>query len=192
MPLRMRLTAAIPQQAREASSGSRSSCWPATELTALDSLGPCRGERASMYGLGSIHSPGVERGGSKRIAAAVSRPVSIRSRKGTHLAKGDLGYWDPVTLFASSWNCAAPKAMLTLLRGSYQGQLPGAALPHTYPSACCRRIAWLDASTAAEVCPRLTLRRAALVTEVAYSNWTIGQVMRHPKFVGLPEDKPAR
>src|SRR5215472_19117020 len=62
---------------------------PRPSYPALDSLGPCRGEQASVDGLGSIHSPGVERGGSKRITAAVSRPVSIRSRKGTHLAKGD-------------------------------------------------------------------------------------------------------
>ena len=31
-----------------------------------------------------------------------------------------------------------------------------------------------------------------LVAEIAYSNWTSDQVMRHPKFVALREDKPAR
>jgi bifunctional non-homologous end joining protein LigD len=31
-----------------------------------------------------------------------------------------------------------------------------------------------------------------LVAEVAYSNWTTDQVMRHPKFVGLREDKAPR
>jgi bifunctional non-homologous end joining protein LigD len=31
-----------------------------------------------------------------------------------------------------------------------------------------------------------------LVAEVAYSNWTSDHVMRHPKFVALREDKPAR
>jgi bifunctional non-homologous end joining protein LigD len=31
-----------------------------------------------------------------------------------------------------------------------------------------------------------------LVAEVAFSNWTIDHVMRHPKFVGLREDKPAK
>jgi bifunctional non-homologous end joining protein LigD len=31
-----------------------------------------------------------------------------------------------------------------------------------------------------------------LVAEIAYSNWTTDGVMRHPKFVALREDKPAR
>jgi len=31
-----------------------------------------------------------------------------------------------------------------------------------------------------------------LVAEIAYSNWTTDQVMRHPKFVGLREDKAPR
>jgi bifunctional non-homologous end joining protein LigD len=31
-----------------------------------------------------------------------------------------------------------------------------------------------------------------LVAEVAYSNWTTDQVMRHPKFVGLREDRAPR
>ncbi len=31
-----------------------------------------------------------------------------------------------------------------------------------------------------------------LVAEIAYSNWTTDGVMRHPKFLGLREDKPAR
>ena len=31
-----------------------------------------------------------------------------------------------------------------------------------------------------------------LVAEIAYSNWTSDQVMRHPKFVALRQDKPAR
>jgi len=31
-----------------------------------------------------------------------------------------------------------------------------------------------------------------LVTEIAYSNWTTDGVMRHPKFVALHEDKPAK
>ena len=31
-----------------------------------------------------------------------------------------------------------------------------------------------------------------LVAEIAYSNWTSDRVMRHPKFVALREDKPAR
>jgi bifunctional non-homologous end joining protein LigD len=30
-----------------------------------------------------------------------------------------------------------------------------------------------------------------LVAEIAYGNWTSDQVMRHPKFLGLREDKPA-
>jgi bifunctional non-homologous end joining protein LigD len=30
-----------------------------------------------------------------------------------------------------------------------------------------------------------------LVAEIAYSNWTTDGVMRHPKFLGLREDKPA-
>ena len=30
-----------------------------------------------------------------------------------------------------------------------------------------------------------------LVAEIAYSNWTTDNVMRHPKFLGLREDKPA-
>jgi hypothetical protein len=51
-----------------------------------------RVEVSGRVWMGSIHSPGVERGGSKRATAAVSRPVSIRSRKGTHLAKEDLGF----------------------------------------------------------------------------------------------------
>jgi len=28
-----------------------------------------------------------------------------------------------------------------------------------------------------------------LAAEIAYSNWTADQLMRHPKFVGLREDK---
>ena len=31
-----------------------------------------------------------------------------------------------------------------------------------------------------------------LVAEIAYSNWTSDRVMRHPKYVALREDKPAR
>jgi bifunctional non-homologous end joining protein LigD len=31
-----------------------------------------------------------------------------------------------------------------------------------------------------------------LVAEIAYGNWTTDRVMRHPKFLGLREDKPAR
>jgi bifunctional non-homologous end joining protein LigD len=30
-----------------------------------------------------------------------------------------------------------------------------------------------------------------LVAEIAYGNWTTDGVMRHPKFLGLREDKPA-
>jgi len=30
------------------------------------------------------------------------------------------------------------------------------------------------------------------VVEIAYSDWTTDQVMRHPKFVGLREDKVRR
>jgi bifunctional non-homologous end joining protein LigD len=31
-----------------------------------------------------------------------------------------------------------------------------------------------------------------LVAEIAYSNWTTDGVMRHPKFLGLREDKPVQ
>jgi bifunctional non-homologous end joining protein LigD len=31
-----------------------------------------------------------------------------------------------------------------------------------------------------------------LVAEIAYGNWTTDGVMRHPEFLGLREEKPAR
>jgi bifunctional non-homologous end joining protein LigD len=44
----------------------------------------------------------------------------------------------------------------------------------------------------ARLSPWLTLGRAPLVAEIAYGNWTADGVMRHPKHLGLREDRRAR
>jgi bifunctional non-homologous end joining protein LigD len=63
--------------------------------------------------------------------------------------------------------------LVTRLRKTERSHPPFAAVPSSY----LRGSRWAE--------PRL-------VAEIAYSNWTTDQVMRHPKFVGLREDKAPR
>jgi bifunctional non-homologous end joining protein LigD len=65
------------------------------------------------------------------------------------------------------------RELVERLRKIERDEPPFASVPHDY----LRDSRWTD--------PRL-------VAEIAYGNWTTDGVMRHPKFVALREDKPAR
>jgi bifunctional non-homologous end joining protein LigD len=100
-------------------------------------------------------------------------------KKGRSLRSLLLGYHDRggKLVFAgkagTGFSLRLGRELVERLRRIERANPPFAAVPRDYVRGC----RWAE--------PRL-------VAEIAYSNWTTDQVMRHPKFIALREDKPAR
>ena len=100
-------------------------------------------------------------------------------KQGRSLKSLLLGYYDRAgkLVFAgkagTGFSLQLGRQLVERLRKIEQNEPPFASVPRDYR----RGSRWAE--------PRL-------VAEIAYSNWTTDQVMRHPKFVGLREDKAPR
>jgi bifunctional non-homologous end joining protein LigD len=101
------------------------------------------------------------------------------AKQGRSLRSLPLGYYDPTgrLVFAgkagTGFSLKLGREVVERMRKIERPDPPFASVPRDYV----RGSRWAE--------PRL-------VAEIAYSNWTSDRVMRHPRFLGLREDKPAR
>jgi bifunctional non-homologous end joining protein LigD len=81
-------------------------------------------------------------------------------------------------------NPALRRKLLTLLKPLSTGQCPFANLPSS------RTGHWGEGVTAADM-KDYTWLKPKVVAEIKFTEWTTGNVLRHPEFVGIRDDKSA-